>query len=123
MSSITERNPQTDETVALERARTVGFLLDESIRIPVIGYRIGIDPILGILPLSGDFVAALGSLYIVLQGIRIGLPRREIATMIGLVGVEFALGSIPVIGTLLDAVWKVNERNVGVLEAHVEGRS
>lgn len=123
MSSITERNPQTDETVALERARTVGFLLDESIRIPVIGYRIGIDPILGILPLSGDFVAALGSLYIVLQGIRIGLPRREIATMIGLVGVEFALGSIPVIGTLLDAVWKVNERNVGVLEAHVEERS
>lgn len=83
-------------------------------------YRIGLDPILGILPVSGDAVAALASLYIVLQGVRVGVPRHELATMILFIAVEFVVGSVPVLGTLLDAVVKVNQRNVRVLESHVE---
>ena len=105
---------------ALERARSVGRLLDESIRIPVIGYRIGLDPILGILPVSGDAAAAVGSMYIVLQGFRIGVPRETLVKMAVLVGAEFLIGSVPVLGTLFDAVVKVNTYNVSLLESHLD---
>lgn len=111
--------PEADRR-ALERAETVAHLLDEAVRIPVLDYRIGLDPILGLLPVSGDAVAAVGSLYVVLQGLRVGVPPRQIAAMLLLIGVEFVVGSVPVLGSILDAVVKINRRNVRVIESHVE---
>lgn len=110
----------TDDQAALTRARNVAHLLDEAVTLPGIGYRIGIDPVLGVAPISGDFVAALASLYIVLKAVEVGVPARSVAAMLGRIVVEFALGSVPVLGTVLDAGWKVNKRNVEVMEAHVE---
>jgi len=104
----------------LERARSVATLLDESVRIPILGYRVGLDPILGVAPISGDVVAAVVSLYIVYAGVQIGVPKRKLAWMLGRIGVDLAVGSIPVVGTLVDAVWKNNKRNVAVIESHVE---
>jgi hypothetical protein len=94
--------------------------MDDALRIPGTGFRIGLDPVLGIVPVSGDAIAALGSLYIVLQGFRIGVPGRTLATMLLLVAVEFLVGSIPVLGTILDAVIKVNKRNTKTLESYLE---
>jgi hypothetical protein len=98
-------------------------VLDDAVRIPGTGFRVGLDPILGILPVAGDAVATIGSLYIVLQGLRVGVPLRTLATMLLLVAVDLFVGSIPVLGTLMDAVIKVNERNARVLESHVEPAS
>jgi hypothetical protein len=100
----------------------VGTLLDESIRIPVIGYRIGLDPILGILPVAGDAVAAAASLYIVFVGMRLGVPVKTLVKMLAFVAIEFVIGSIPVLGTVLDAFLKVNMRNVATIESHVSGQ-
>lgn len=110
----------TDDEAVLERARTVAHLLDEAVEVPGTGFRVGIDPILGIAPVSGDAVAAVASLYVVFAGVRVGVPPKRIAGMLGRIAVEFALGSVPVLGTLLDAVWKVNVRNVEVIEDHVQ---
>jgi hypothetical protein len=100
----------------------VGTLLDESIRIPVIGYRIGLDPILGILPVAGDAVAAAASLYIVFVGMRLGVPVKTLVKMLAFVAIEFVIESIPVLGTVLDAFLKVNMRNVATIESHVSGQ-
>ena len=104
---------------ALERARVVGNLLDEAITVPGTGFKIGIDPILGVLPVAGDSVTTLASLYIVFVGLRLGLPPRALAKMIGFVGVDFVVGSVPILGTVVDAFLKVNKRNVATLERHV----
>ena len=111
----------TDEEATLARARSIAHLLDEAVTVPGTGFRVGIDPILGVAPVSGDLVAAVASLYIVFKAVEVGVPARSIAAMLGRVAVEFALGSVPVLGTLLDAGWKVNKRNVAVMEAHVDG--
>lgn len=103
----------------LERARTVATLLDDAIRIPVIDYRIGLDPILGVLPVAGDTVALVASLYVVLEGIRLGVPARGVAKMVLLVLFDWVLGSIPVVGSPIDAVLKANRRNVTTIERHV----
>lgn len=69
--------------------------------------------------MSGDFVAALASLYIVFKAVEIGVPARHVVAMLARILVEFVVGSIPVLGTLVDAGWKINLRNVAVMEAHV----
>lgn len=104
---------------ALERARLVSTLLDESISIPGIGYKIGLDPIIGILPVAGDSVATVASLYIVYAGLRLGLPPRALGKMLGFIAVDFVVGSVPVLGTIVDAVLKVNKWNVATIERHV----
>ncbi|ELZ19926.1 hypothetical protein C475_21549 [Halosimplex carlsbadense 2-9-1] len=116
----TTQTTDAPEAAPLERARSVATLLDESVRVPVVGYRVGLDPLLGIAPISGDVIAAVVSLYIVYAGVRIGVPKRKLVWMLGRVGVDLAVGSIPIVGTLVDAVWKNNKRNVAVIESHVE---
>lgn len=119
-STVEQSSTSARNRAALERARTVSYVMDDALRIPGTGFRIGLDPVLGIVPVSGDAIAALGSLYIVLQGFRIGVPGRTLATMLLLVAVEFLVGSIPVLGTILDAVIKVNKRNTKTLESYLE---
>ncbi|SFS09728.1 protein of unknown function [Halomicrobium zhouii] len=119
--------PATDivETAAAEpaplaRARVVGTLLDESLTVPGTGFKVGLDPLLGILPVAGDSVAAVASLYIVFVGLRLGLPKRALVKMVAYVALDFTVGSVPVLGTVVDAFLKVNVRNVGTIERHVD---
>lgn len=119
MTQPTQAATTAVRPASLERARRVGNVLDESVRIPVIGYRIGLDPILGILPVAGDSVTAIASLYIVFVGLRLGVPARALAKMVAYVAVDFAAGSVPVLGIVADAVLKVNKRNVATVERHV----
>lgn len=119
MATATPASRSADRPAALERAKTVARLLDGAFRVPVVNYRVGLDPILGVLPVAGDAVAAVASLYVVVVGARLGVPPRALATMLALIGLDYVVGSVPVVGTLVDAVLKVNERNVAVVEDHV----
>ena len=105
-----------DEPPGMERVRAISRLLDEAIEIPGLNYRIGLDPILGILPVGGDAVSAAISLYIVAEGARMGASQDTLLKMLFNIGVDTVVGSIPVLGTIVDAVWKANERNVALLE-------
>jgi hypothetical protein len=105
----------------MERVRAIADLLDEAIEIPGINYKIGLDPILGILPVGGDAVSAAISLYIVAEGARMGASRDTVLKMLFNIGVDAVIGSVPVLGTIIDAVWKANERNVALLEEEFAG--
>ena len=111
---------RVDAERAVERSRRVGGLMDEAFTVPGLGYRVGLDPLVGIAPVAGDAVAATTSLYIVAEAVRIGAPVRTLVTMVLLIGIDFLVGSIPVLGTALDAVLKVNKWNASMLESHVE---
>lgn len=80
-------------------------LLDESVRVPGTPYHVGIDPIHGIVPVSGDFVTALASLSIVFKVVEVGVPVRHVVAMLARILVEFVVGSVPVPGTPVDAAW------------------
>lgn len=109
-----------DAEATLERIEWVGDLLDEAVPVPGTDYRVGLDPILGILPVGGDAVAMVISLYIVGEAARMGVSKSKLALMIGLVAVDAVVGSIPVIGTVFDAVWKANKWNVGMLKRELD---
>ena len=110
-----------DEAAAMERVRSVSHLLDEAVRIPGTDIRVGLDPFLSIVPIGGDLVGATISLYPVLEAVRLGVPKRTVALMLGLIAVDAVVGAIPVLGSVFDAVWKANEWNRRLLERHFEG--
>ena len=106
----------------LERLRAFARLLDVAIGIPGTNVRFGLDGLLGLVPGVGDGATALISLYLVYEARQLGVPRRKIARMLANVGIDAALGAIPVIGDLFDFVWKANTRNLAILEEHLAER-
>jgi len=108
------------EAAAIRRSRVVSNVLDEAVRVPGTDYRVGLDPLLGVIAGSGDAVAAAISLYPVLEALRLDAPKQTLAKMLALVATDFAIGSIPIVGTAFDAVWKANTWNVRALERHVD---
>jgi hypothetical protein len=103
-------------TPQLGRARTLARLLDRSIRVPGTSFRFGLDPVLGLLPVGGDVIAAVGSGYILYVAWRNGAPAPMLRRMLVNVAVDTLVGSVPVLGDLFDAGWKANSRNLGMLE-------
>ncbi len=96
------------------KLRSIARLLDESIPLPG-GFRIGLDPILGLVPGLGDVVSAIFSFAIVIQALGLRAPLSVFIRMIGNVLVDTAVGSIPIAGDLFDAAYKSNTRNLDLL--------
>lgn len=104
--------------VAIDRLQSLSYWLDNAIPIPGTGYRIGLDPILGLLPGGGDTFTGLLSAYIVWESARLGLPRPLLLRMAWNIVLEVVLGSVPIAGDVFDATWKANAKNVHLLRQH-----
>ena len=104
----------------LKRIRKIANLLDAAIGIPGTKFRIGLDPILGLVPGGGDLVGAAISGYMIYLAARFGLEKAEIGKMIGNVALETVLGTVPLVGDLFDAYFKANLRNLEILETHIK---
>tara|TARA_B100000700_G_scaffold98237_1_gene110609 strand:- start:1322 stop:1771 length:450 start_codon:yes stop_codon:yes gene_type:complete len=101
------------------RLRLLSQRLDDSITIPGTKYKIGVDPIIGLIPGGGDVFGAILSIYIMYSGIKIGVPRATVNKMFKNILLEFIVGCIPVVGDLFDIVWKSNQRNVKLIEESI----
>jgi hypothetical protein len=97
---------------SLER---LGWLMDDLIRIPVLGWRFGLDALLGLIPGFGDTATSLVSFYILAAAVRYQVPKITLLRMGLNIGLDYALGSLPLVGDLFDAWWKSNQMNVELL--------
>ena len=104
--------PQTTERI--RRMRSLAWLLDNSIPLPG-GWRIGLDPIIGLVPGLGDAIGALLSAFIISEARSLGAPRSILLRMIGNVAIDTVLGAIPFAGDIFDAAFKANSRNLALL--------
>lgn len=102
----------------IERLRRVAWLIDAAARVPGTRFRFGLNSVIGFAPGAGDALLTLISLYIVWEAVRLGLPRRKLVRMLANVAIEAGLGAFPVLGDLLDVVWKANLRNVAIIDEH-----
>jgi hypothetical protein len=100
----------------IQIARFLAHLLDDSIRIPGTSFRIGLDPLIGLIPGLGDAIAGLGGAIILLFAERV--PKIVLVRMAMNIALNSVLGAIPVVGDLFSAWFKSNLRNVDLLERH-----
>ena len=107
----------------LAQVRFIARLMDDQFAIPGTNIRFGLDFILGLFPGLGDAATSLISLLIVHHAWQSGASKLTLARMLGNVGVDFLVGSVPVVGDAFDVVWKANRKNARLLEAHLNRNS
>jgi Domain of unknown function (DUF4112) len=97
-------------------------ILDDFIRIPLLNIRIGLDPILGLIPLAGDTLSALFSLYLIGAAIQYRAPKVVILRMAMNVASDYLLGIIPFVGGAADFFVKSNRWNMNLLRRYARER-
>jgi hypothetical protein len=109
-----------ERLATLNRIRKLSRLMDSAIRIPGTNFRIGIDPIIGLVPGAGDLIDTGFSAYLIFLAARFRLPANILGWMIFNIGLEAIVGSVPLLGDLFDAFFKSNIRNLALLEQHLQ---
>jgi Domain of unknown function (DUF4112) len=100
----------------LERLRRFAYWLDSGIRLPGTRRRIGLDPILGLVPGLGDAAGAVLATWFLVAGVRRAVSRATLARIAFNIAVDALIGAVPLLGDLFDFAWKANLRNVALLE-------
>lgn len=95
----------------------LAYILDGTFRVPLVGWRFGFDFILGLIPTVGDFATTLVSFYILVSGVRYGVPKITLVRMAMNIVIDYLLGLLPVVGDILDLFWRSNEKNIALIKA------
>ncbi|MBS0268045.1 MAG: DUF4112 domain-containing protein [Proteobacteria bacterium] len=107
-----------DESFA--RIEALAKILDSAVRIPGTKIVMGIDAVLGLVPVIGDAISGAIASYIIWEARRLSAPRWLIARMAMNTAIDTAVGSIPVFGDMFDVAYKSNLKNVALLKRHAE---
>ncbi|MEM9245053.1 MAG: DUF4112 domain-containing protein [Cyanobacteria bacterium P01_F01_bin.153] len=116
MSSTSPRSLPPAALRRLGRVRSLARWLDRAITIPGTKIRLGLDALVGLLPVGGDFIGLAMSMYLMVEAARLGAPAALLTKMAANVAVDLGLGSVPVAGDFVDVLWQSNSRNVELLE-------
>ena len=104
----------------LKRLRQLSRLLDNVISIPGTQIGVGLDPILGLIPIGGDFLGVMFSSYIILEAARLGVSRATLGKMVLNVIIDGLVGAVPVLGDFFDFAWRANTNNIKLLEDYLK---
>jgi hypothetical protein len=94
----------------------LAWLMDDLFRVPVLGWRFGLDALIGLIPGFGDTASSLVSFYILVNAVRYRVPKITLLRMGLIYAIDYAVGSLPLVGDLFDAWWKSNQRNLDLLK-------
>jgi len=104
------------EAQSLERLKALTRIWDDWLRIPGLGWRIGLDPIVGLIPGVGDLVGAVVGSYALVLAVQAGAGVPILGRMLLNLAIDAGIGAVPVAGDLLDIGWRANRRNRVLLE-------
>ena len=107
---------------SIQNLQRLANLLDNQFRIPFTRYRVGWDFIIGLIPVAGDVLTGLASLFILIGARKYGVSGRIQLRMLVNILIDVLAGSVPVLGDILDASFKANARNMRLLLDAIESR-
>ena len=110
----------TDVQSVRQRVEAMEMLLERSFRIPGVNYPIGLDAIVGLVPVLGDFVTTVMGAYMVWEARNLGMPKWKLWRMAGNVGIDTLLGLVPLVGDAADFVFRSNTRNLRIIRTHLD---
>lgn len=102
------------------RIEALEMLLERSIVIPGTNQTIGLDSVVGLIPVIGDFITAAMGMYIVWEAKNLGLPKWQRWRMMGNIAFDTAIGAIPIAGDAFDFMFKSNSKNLKIIRKHLD---
>ena len=110
----------SDPAAVRRRIEALEQLLERSFVVPGINRPVGLDAIIGLVPVLGDAITAAMGAYLVWEASNLGMPRWKIWRMAGNVAFDTALGAIPVAGDAFDFFFRSNSRNLRIVKRHLD---
>jgi hypothetical protein len=117
---VTPTSTETTGDSRLDDVRVLARVLDSAVRVPGTNMRVGLDAVLGLVPIVGDVAGGVFASYVLVQAARLGAPPSVLMRMLVNVGVDGLVGTVPLLGDVFDVGWKSSTRNVALLERHLE---
>ncbi len=106
-----------------EGLETLSTYLDGLFRVPGTGWKFGLDSLIGLVPNVGDTLTSVASFYILIAGVRYGVPKITLLRMAFNIGLDYLVGTIPFIGDAFDFFWKSNKQNMDLIRERATGKN
>ncbi len=105
-----------------ESLDNLAHYLDGLFRVPGTTWRFGLDSLIGLIPNVGDTITSFASFYILIAGVRYGVPKITLLRMAFNIGIDYLVGAIPFLGDAFDFFWKSNKRNMELIRERATGK-
>lgn len=116
---IAEEREPLDRAQVMRRLEWLTKVLDDRYTLPGTSIRYGWDTLLGLIPVAGDGLTTLTSVYFMWEANRLGVSKWTLWRMLGNVGIDFVVGAIPFVGDLFDVAWRANRKNLRLLKSEL----
>lgn len=103
-----------------QRLEMLEKLLERSFVIPGTKQPVGLDAMIGLVPVVGDLATAAMGAYLVWEARNLGLPKWKLWRMAGNIAFDTAVGSVPLAGDLFDFMFRSNSRNLRIVKRHLD---
>lgn len=103
---------------AERRIGRVTRALDELVEVPGTSIRIGLDPLVGLIPVVGDAIGAVVGIWVIAEAARFGIPRIVLGRMVVNLLLDLGIGAIPLLGDVYDVAMRSNSRNLALFRQH-----
>ena len=110
----------TDAASVRARVTALEKLLERSFTIPGVNMPVGLDALIGLVPVLGEIVTTAMGAYIIWEARNLGLPKWKLWRMAGNVGFDALLGAVPVLGDAADFLFRSNSRNLKIVKKHLD---
>ncbi len=103
----------------LARIALIARVTDTAVTVPGTDVKIGLDALVGAVPVIGDIVMGAAALVLINDARHLGVPKADLVRMLRNTALDTAIGAVPFIGDLFDIIYRSNERNLMLVERHV----
>jgi hypothetical protein len=110
----------TDAASVRARVTAIEKVLERSFTIPGINMPVGLDAIVGLVPVLGEIVTTAMGAYIIWEARNLGMPKWKLARMGANVLFDTAIGAIPLVGDAADLVFRSNSKNLRIILKHID---
>jgi len=108
---------------SMARLEAVGRLMDGAFEVPGTNIRLGLDAVIGLVPVAGDMISGIVSSYLIWEARQLGAPPWLIARMMANTLLDTTIGAIPLVGDAFDLMFRANMKNMALLRRHMEKRA
>ena len=122
MHGTFERYSATETSQSVVRLEGLARLMDGAFVLPGTNIRVGLDVIIGMVPVAGDVVSGVISSYMIWEARQLGAPKWLIARMMANTLLDTTVGAIPILGDAFDVMFRGNMKNMALLRRHMEKR-
>ena len=109
-----------DPLAVRQRVEAMEKLLEGMFVIPGINRRVGLDFIVGLVPVVGDIITAAMGSYLIWEARNLGMSKFQMTRMAGNIGIDTLFGAVPLVGDAFDFLWRSNTKNLRIIRKHLD---